>query len=205
MIKRLKTGKQYIFIEGLFLLCWSAFAYSFLSVYRDASDFVTENAKIEIQLLEMFNYRGKELMVVIILFFIIATLNILLIVTLRFEERGKQQSKMSIHVKGLCVTTLILISLFIVNKLWMIMLLVTVFSFVINYIIYSVVDNIITYEDQDLFENRGPFKNEKEAISYAEEVLRKKSDYFKKRQFNLLYMIHNLDNQYFIEMYIEKN
>ena len=205
-LKNIFSYKKYYVAEGLFLLSWLIYFNYFQEIYKEALEFVTLGAGLEIQLLEIMNYRGQEILTVLLIFFILLTLNGLLVVRglLQFRRQDKSSKQLLVNTLMIMLPTVLIMLIFLFNKLSIIIFVLEIFSVVLNYIIYSLVNSPMEYEDQDLFEDRGPFSNEEEAILYAESVIKSKGEYFKKRNFALLYTTFVSNNEYFIEIYVEK-
>lgn len=200
MIKKIEKK---IGLIGLIIVLWVVFYLFFYNYYQDAVDFVTMGAKNEIQLLELFYYRGQFTVYVIISYFLLVSLNMLFYQILRVKSIFDQSFKLISIIALIVLVISVSISMF--NILRVIFLLLLLISFTLNFIVYTISKSKYAYEDGEIVYVQGGFKNKEDAKKVMNTYIQEKEQFFRKNNYELFGEILNEENDTFkIELVVEK-
>ena len=85
MSKKSSNKKKYSVIFAVLFVSWLVYFYFFNHYYSDAVDMVTMGAKKEIQILELFYYRGKETIIILASYFFLVSVQTLFVQYLKIK------------------------------------------------------------------------------------------------------------------------
>lgn len=197
--------KSLLIIAVVGLLAWIFYSFTFFKTYSEATIFATDGAQPIIQILEILNYRGKELLPFFILFFLLTSLSFLFEFYL-FLYANKFKLSQS-PVKFLGGILLVFISINLLNKLFLLLITLVSVSIVVVLAIaitvhYLYVDNNEDYDEASYV--RGPFKTLEKAEVYRDNKVTKFNKKNKESKFELFSIIDlEFGEGYYINFYLK--
>ncbi len=195
--------KKNIFILLVLTCLWIGYFVFFNNFHNDFVDLITKNAKIEIQLLELFYYRGQKTIIFLVTYFALVCSHVLFIQYIRVRSNIKLKDNKFNLINIAILTIGILISLF--NVLGIINIVLAIFGITINHIIYIVSRTKYDYYDGEVLYEKDNIQTEEEAKKILAKKLIEKQNIFNNKKFELIGdIIQNEDTTYKVELTIEE-
>lgn len=202
-MKKINIEKKIYVLFFIALIFWLIYFFMFYNYYNDAIDMVTVGAKRDIQILELFYYRGRETVTILSAYFFILSLHILFIVYIKLRSIFENGLK-KIYLLNIVVLIIMLIASYI-NLFWILFLILTLASCTLNFIIYSISKAKYNYIDGEIVFEKGGIGDRETAENLLKEYIETKSSYFAKKDLVLSgEVINEPDKTYKIELVVEE-
>ncbi|MGL5685360.1 MAG: hypothetical protein ACRCXQ_06180 [Vagococcus fluvialis] len=199
----LKKYKLYGIIE-ISIVCVSIiFLWAENQVFVLLKEFMTEGAKLDINLLEAIYYRPKHLAFIFIAYFIILATHLFLCLSLKTALTLKNENL------SILSFTLLPAILFLIlggsNRFWTIFLVIAILALALVYSVQVVSKKQFEFEAGDVLVEKSDFVDENEARNFVNKYIVEHSARFTKLNFRLSYEIGEVGNNYFVEIFVEDN
>lgn len=185
------------------IIAWGAYIFQIQSLFNELVDFVTPDAAYMIRLLEFTNFRGEELSVVFIEYFVLISINY--IVSLLIYKSTITNNRNVLGVIFLLNLLVLIIICIISSIFWVIYILLSLLSILIItaslYVSSIFLTNLIKFDEGDII-----FSSEKFS---TEEITQKKLD-CKLEEINksdnskISSEILQIDDAYYFEIYADE-
>ncbi|HCM89365.1 MULTISPECIES: hypothetical protein [Vagococcus] len=200
---KIKFTKKYIIISLTLLVLWCAYMFYFYNYYSDAMDMITVGAKKDIQLLELFYYRGTQTVITLVSYFFLVSIHMLAVQYLRIQVFFEEHLSNFLKISIIFLAVMLILSL--VNSFWMLFIVLILISFTLNFIIYTISKTRYSYINGDVvFEKKG-IKDKETAEVLLNKYENTKAAYFAKKE---LVLVGNIllesDKTYRIELVVEE-
>lgn len=203
MKKNNKINQLYIWLVLLLLILWCVYFSFFFKYYTDSIDLVTFGAKKEIQLLELFYYRGSQTIILLISYFLLISVHILFIQYLKVQSIFELKSNWLMKVNLFLLLVIVLLSFF--NSFWPMYLMLFIISLTMNYIVYAMTKTNYMYIDGDVIFEEKSIKTRTEAEIILKENIKNRKDFFEKKDFILSGIIlEDTDMTYRVKLSVEE-
>lgn len=202
-----KKISHFMIGSGLILLvCWGVYSYFFYQIYQEAAVFATDGAQRIIQILEILNYRGPQLLPYFILFFTLVSLSLLyLMYQFLFYEKnrinspflGVMSTLLTLFIVGNLFNRLglFLIALFLVALLIMISIGLTV-----NYLYLKQTN----YEVGEVIRKAGPFKKLSDAQNFMTREMKRLEKSLISEELSINSVIYlEVTKGHYVEIFVE--
>lgn len=201
--KNNKLNQTYLWLSLLLLILWCVYFSFFFKYYTDAIELVTLGAKKEIQLLELFYYRGSQTVILLISYFVLISVHILFVQYLKvqsiFELKPNRLMKVNLFL------LLVIVMLSFLNSFWPMFVMLFIVSLTINYIVYTVTKTNYMYIDGDVIFEEKSIKTRAEAEAVLNENIKNRKDFFEKKDFVLSGIIlEDTDMTYRVKLSVEE-
>lgn len=191
---------------SVLIVLWLAYSIYFQKFYQDVVFFATDGAQPIVQIIEILDYRGKELLPYLSIFFILVTLSFLFCISLSLVI--KKQGKKSM-VTSLCWFVLVLIITYnIINKLALLLAVLVVVAIIIMYSLVVTVNLLyfekMNYEAGDIVQTEGPFTSITQSEECSLKLMAKRGQEFEQSPWLLKSEVYmDEGNQYYVDIYLE--
>ncbi len=202
MSKKSSNKKKYSVIFAVLFVSWLVYFYFFNHYYSDAVDMVTMGAKKEIQILELFYYRGKETIIILASYFFLVSVQTLFVQYLKIKTYVNDDLK-KFTLFNLVILALLVIMSFI-NMFWILFFVLAVISITINFVIYIISKTKYLYSSGEIIFEKDGFKTKSKAESELEKYLVDKASFFESKKLKIVSeIIQNTNDTFKIEVSIE--
>lgn len=195
-----KNIKQVIIIISLSLV-WIAYFIQTFKLYSQVKDFITPGSSYVIRLLEFTNYRGNELSIVLIEFFILFSLTSLLYIYIYRTMKYVNQKKLLNYIIVINILYILVVSV-ISNIFWVVYVLMAILSLLIVtasiYVSNIFFDSTVEFQKGDIIFYSEPYDTE----GNAQVALNKKITQLDKNKISILSGdTFKIDKEFFFEIY----
>lgn len=189
-------------VGGLLLLgIWIIYYVQAFNLFDEVKDLVTPGAAYMIRLLEFTNYRGSELSLLLIEFFVLISVNHIFCLYL-YKMIAYTERKVFVSIFIVINSVLLAITCVIVNIYWVVYVLLAALSFLV--VLASVnVSNVffkkhVQYDKGDIIFNSEGFESEEKA---KKEMMEQINRMDRQSMAELSGDVFTIDNQYYFEIY----
>lgn len=189
-------------VGGLLLLgIWIIYYVQAFNLFDEVKDLVTPGAAYMIRLLEFTNYRGSELSLLLIEFFVLISVNHIFCLYL-YKMIAYTERKVFVSIFIVINSVLLAIACVIVNIYWVVYVLLAALSFLV--VLASVnVSNVffkkhVQYDKGDIIFNSEGFESEEKA---KKEMMEQINRMDRQSMAELSGDVFAIDNQYYFEIY----
>lgn len=196
MNKENKSNNIYYIFNVICIVALIVFTYMFLKFYNtEAVEFITEGARKDVQVLEIYSFRGSQLNMYFLIDFIIMTVSVFMLY-LSYLRGFKTDKILKILSVLLAITIIGSVLASFTTVLWLIILGLFILALVINFIIYILSNkNEKHFEDEVLYEKDG-FKTEQEAKEAVKNYMKEQQETYSKKKIRVDYEINKTDAGY---------
>lgn len=203
LLKKRKNQTKQIYIFIILLSLWLLYFFFFNTYYQDAMELITEGAKKDIQLIELFYYRGEQTIVVLISYFILVSLHLLF--TQYIRVRAFFEMNFMKLYRLVSLSLLVCLSLSLVNHFWILQMILIIISLTINFIIYTISKVKYSYIDRETIFEKKDILTREQAENLLSEYLSYKKVFFDKKNLILLGSVVEENNQtYTVKLFLEE-
>ena len=189
-------------VGGLLLLgIWIIYYVQAFNLFDEVKDLVTPGAAYMIRLLEFTNYRGSELSLLLIEFFVLISVNHIFCLYL-YKMIAYTERKVFVSIFIVINSVLLAITCVIVNIYWVVYVLLAALSFLV--VLASVnVSNVffkkhVQYDKGDIIFNSEGFESEEKA---KKEMMEQINRMDRQSMAELSGDVFTIYNQYYFELY----
>lgn len=205
MNKENNKNNTYYVLNVICIVALVVFTYMFLKFYNtEAVEFITEGARKDVQVLEIYSFRGSQLNMYFLVDFIVIAVSmfVLYLSYLRGFKSDKVLKILSI-ILAIAIIGSVLISFSTI--LWLIMLGLFFLAVIINFIIYVFSNkNEKHFEDEVLYEEDG-FKTKEAADRALRDYLKAQEETFSKKKISIDSEINKTDDGYEFVVFVADN
>ena len=192
----------------LLIMSWGVYSYFFKKIYQEAAVFATEGAQKIIQMLEILNYRGAELLPFFIIYFTLVSLSLFYVMYQYIYQKQYQYPIKSTVLSVMSIICFIFILSNLMNKFALFLGLLVITSVVIMIAIGLTVNYLYmkspTYEVGDLIRKAGPFTKLSDAQSFSLREIKKLEKRFLMEGVFLESMIYVEENKgHYVDIFVE--
>lgn len=198
-----KKLSNFIFLTTILVIIWIIYYVQAYQLFAEIKDFSTEDASYIVRILEFTNFRGSQLSLLLIEYFILISFNnIFCLFIYKKTSYNKKKTLLGILLAGTVV--LVGINCIIANIFWSVYLLITVLSFLI--VLASIQISNLIWGSTVKF-NKGDvvfYSDAYETEKIAKDGLNKKLKQITSKNIsNLSTDVFQIDDEYFFEIYAD--